>query len=431
MIPAMVLVALEVLASTAALNALFHVDWPLWGPALFVAVGVAAVQATCWMTGKSAWLPWALGVVALLLGLWNKSRYGDLFSQPTHMWSEVTPLELLTLLAFTAVSYGVGIMGVARQRRGDPLPSFGIIAWLERVLDRDPEGRLPFRSPTEAQFWVEWNRKGLAMPVLVVLGLVMGCVGWLIFSRDPKDLFEVLVAVGAILSLSGFILGALIGNVGPNDSTFEMGHFLATRPITTPDLARIILKSTAKGVFMAWAIWAGTFLTLYLLLQATHPTPEKMLPDGWSWWYFPAALIGPWVVVMSVSAAGLTGHAKLFYQLFLIPIILFFFILLSKFVLSPQAHVQLEHGAVIVLGAAFIIGTAWAFVAARRRALIGTPETTAAICVWFALSAIVIFNWVTQSALPIPAYAFILGIVALAVAPLATAPLALSWNRHR
>lgn len=431
MIPAMALVALEVLASTAALNALFRVDWPFLGPALFVAVAVAAVQATCWMAGKSAWLPWALGIVALVLGLWNKSRYGDLFSQPTHMWSEVTAIELLTLLAFTAMSYGIGIMGVARQRRGDPLPSLGIIAWIERILDPDPEGSLPFRSPIEAQLSVEWGRKGVAMPVLVVLSLVIGCAGWLIFNRDPKDLFEVFIAVGAILSLAGFVLGALVGNVGPNDSTFEMGHFLATRPITSSDLARIILKSTAKGVVAAWAIWAGAFLSLYLILLAIHPTPDELLPDGWNWWCFPAALMGTWVVVMSVAATGLTGQSKLFYQLLIIPLASFFLILLSKFVLSPQAHMQIEQGAVIALGTIFVIGTAWAFVAARRRALISTPETTATICVWIALSAIVIFHWVTQSTLPIPAYAFALGIVALAVAPLATTPLALSWNRNR
>src|SRR5712691_2504066 len=38
MLPAMVLVSLETLVSSAALNVVFDLNWPLWGPALFVAV---------------------------------------------------------------------------------------------------------------------------------------------------------------------------------------------------------------------------------------------------------------------------------------------------------------------------------------------------------------------------------------------------------
>ena len=117
MLPAMAAMALESVASTALLNAAFDVGWPLWGPALFAAVGVAAIQAVLWTTEKSGWIVLAIANVGAVLGLWFKLRFGPMFSQPTHQWVEVTPIEVLTLLMFAGVSYYAAIVGVARPKR--------------------------------------------------------------------------------------------------------------------------------------------------------------------------------------------------------------------------------------------------------------------------------------------------------------------------
>ena len=45
LLPAMAATALECLLSTAVINALFKVNWPLWGPALFMSVALAAFAA--------------------------------------------------------------------------------------------------------------------------------------------------------------------------------------------------------------------------------------------------------------------------------------------------------------------------------------------------------------------------------------------------
>ena len=63
LLPAMALMMLESLAVSAILNALFDVGWPLWGPSLFAAVGLAAVLATMWLTERTAWLPWGVGLI--------------------------------------------------------------------------------------------------------------------------------------------------------------------------------------------------------------------------------------------------------------------------------------------------------------------------------------------------------------------------------
>jgi hypothetical protein len=77
------------------------------------------------------------------------------------------------------------------------------------------------------------------------------------------------------------------------------------------------------------------------------------------------------------------------------------------------------------------LGTVWAFVAARRRGLIGSPTVASAFSVWAVLGGLIVLDWVQHPARPL-----ILGVLAaclatLVVAPLAAAPLALAWNRNR
>lgn len=419
MLPAMALVALEMAASTAMLNALFGLGWPLWGPALFSAAALVALQATLWWTEKSAWLPFAVPLVGAVLGLWFKSRFGPMFSQPTRLWLEVTPSEVATLLAVVALSYWVAIVGVRRNRCGEPLGSLGIVAWFVRVFDREPEVGLPFRSPAEAQFWFEWRKKGWVIPATVNFCLMLGLVVWLIFNRDPKPLVEGFVVGGGMLSLLGLVFGMIVGNVGPSDSNLEMGHFLGTRPMTSADMSRTILKSAALSILVAWATWGVAFLCLFGILVATQTMPQPFLPSGVQWWYFPATLLGSWTVLALVASVGLAGRyswlGQLYFGLFGLIIALS---LISKFVLSHAAQSQLFYGLMAVGGIAFVLGTVWAYVTALRRSLIGGPVVCAAASVWIALSAVVVLEWVRHPVEQFPVYLFAIGLMAAAVAPL-------------
>ncbi|HET6884261.1 MAG TPA: hypothetical protein VFI31_29180, partial [Pirellulales bacterium] len=97
LLPMMVLMALETAVSTVALNALFDLGWPVWGPAFFAAVTTAAVAAMFWLTDKSGWVFVGLLIVPAAMGLWFKSRYGEVFSPPTRLWYEVTFAESVTM----------------------------------------------------------------------------------------------------------------------------------------------------------------------------------------------------------------------------------------------------------------------------------------------------------------------------------------------
>ena len=330
-----------------------------------------------WLTEKSGWIIFALTVVGIVLGVWFKSRHGMVSELPTHLWSAVTPAEVFAMLATVAISYWVAVKAVARNRRGEPPFSLGIVDWLIRMFDVAPAVSAPFRSPAHAQFWVEWRRKGEVMPAIVVVCLVAWLVIWFFASRDAEDLVNGFLAGGGLLSAVGLACGLVHGNVGTNDSEFAIGHFMATRPITNADLARTILRAAAQSVLLAWAIWAAAFLFAFLMLMLFDAVPMVELPEGLGWWYFPATLAGLWTAVGCVTSIGLAGRAKLFTQLMCGLFAAFIGLtLFSKFALSNQAQWQFER-AVVAIGATCVLGTAWMFLAARRRLLIQWPTVWA------------------------------------------------------
>ena len=431
MLPSMGLVWLESLASTACWNAMFGLSWPLWGPALFAAVGVAALQAVLWSAEKSAWLPLAVGVVGGMLGLWFKSRYGPMFSLPTHPWVAVSTADVFALLTFAGLSYYGAVGGVARRRCGEPLPSLGMIAWLARVCDPPPDVGAPFATPEQAHFWFEWRRKGPVMPATVVFGMVIGLGIWVLFIRDLKDLFEGFVAGGAMLTLMGF-LGFVLGIVGPNDQTFEMGHFLATRPLTNTEMSRTLLKVLAKSVLIAWVIWAVPFVILTAILFAKGAIPPVEVLNDWGWWYFPMTLLGCWTVVSVFASIAMTGRSALLPLLVLGVFALMIGLgLFYNYALPVSARLNFNRGVGVVFGVAISLGTVWAFVSARRRMLIGLPTVCAAFSVWMVLGGLIALDWLLHPARPLLLGVMVVLLAPLVVASLATAPLALAWNRNR
>ena len=69
-------------------------------------------------------------------------------------------------------------------------------------------------------------------------------------------------------------------------------------------------------------------------------------------------------------------------------------------------------------------------VAARKNSLISPQFMILGASLWMALSAVIITESL-RSHIPLSAVVLLIGVASLAISPLAAAPLAVTWNRHR
>ncbi len=434
MLPAMAIIALQMIVGIALIDLISSANWPFWGPAMAAAVAFAAVDAVVWLTEKSVhWLIVGMAILAFGLGLWFRSRYGFIFTGPPHYWSEVSVADVLVMLTVAIAAYWVAVVAVSRNRRGEPPISLGIAEWINRTFESllpvtDPK----FDSAFRAQCWMEWQRKGWIMPFGVLAALPFGLLAWLVFSRQAVDLLVGFFGGAFILPMIAFAAGGVLGGVDPNDSKYSIGHFLATRPISDADLARAILRTAAQSVLLGWAIWALACAIACGCVAANGQADLLPLrPDG-RWWYFPATLILPWVVASMVLSLGLLGRPKLVFQiLFGIIGISVIVPVASKMLLDPAGMLLLGQIVATALGVSLLVFSAAILQTARRRGLVERPIIWAAAAVWLAaILAFVIF----RPATPEPRLIGDIlgaGVLTLVVVPFAAAPLAVSVNRHR
>jgi hypothetical protein len=430
LLPAMAAVFVETAVWTAALNVFFGFDWPLWGPALLAAVTIASVLAAIWITQGSRWIIFALTILGAVFGMWFNSRYGAVFGEPTHYWSTVTPREILTMLIAAAMAWRIGVTGVARSRRGERPFSLGVVAWLDRLLDRTPSRGAPFRTPTNAQFWYEW-RHGWVASIIVVGILLIALTIWLFSGLNSRQLVSGVLDCAVLPVLAALINGVVMGNVNLGND-LVMGSFLATRPMTPTAQAYVILRAAAASLLLAWAFWALAVAVAYGICAAISGWPDPLIPVDYDWRQILPIFAASWILMASVLSAMLTGRGRLIVQLVTGTILAYIaFVLFAKYALPRESQDAAMGAMATMIGVALIGGTIAAFVAARRRALVEASTAWAALAVWAALVVVAVLALPSTIPAPPAAYIVLVGVLALAVAPLAAAPLALAWNRHR
>jgi len=427
---AMLLILLESLASIAVMNLLFDVHWPLWGPAIFVAVALSAMQAVVWLTEKSAWIAPSIALLGAALGVWFKSRYGAIVEFPDHYWTQLTPSDLLIMFVVVVLACVTGTAAIRRNRCGEPPISVGILEWLDRRLQPKPSLDSPFHSALAAQRWLEWRRKGWLMPGAVMIGMVFGICLWLLFSRDLRALLGGFLAGGGFLGAVGLLGGLVVGNAGPSDASSSMGPFLATRPLTTRDMARTILRTGLYSFIVAWLIWAAGLLVVYLLNVLSH---QPQFPaDEVQWWYFPATIVGPWIAVGIGISVMLADRPVFFGNVACAGLVIFpTTMVISSNLLSSHAQLLLSNGVSIAGGVSLFLITVWLFAKAHQRLLIGRSTLLIGACGWAVGSLLTITAWWIYGERTIPFAILLCGLCGLIVVPLAAAPLALALNRTR
>jgi hypothetical protein len=239
-----------------------------------------------------------------------------------------------------------------------------------------------------------------------------------------------------MLSAAGFVGGVVLGNVGPNDSNHEMSQFQGVRPLTSTEMARILLRVAARSTLQAWVLWIAAFALLVLILWLTGSLPQQLVPETVGWWYIPATILGPWVIATLGTSVGLTGWLSTRSKSVMLAIscLVALFVglpILARFLLTGSVREQLAHAVVIGFGVVSVLATAWAFRAARRRSFIEAPTVYACVSLFVTLVGLTLMARWFGPGDSVHFTAFCIGVAALAVAAPATAPLALAGNRNR
>lgn len=433
LIPAFILGTGQVLLYTLIVNLLFGLNWPGLGPAFFMGTVIVSFASVAWLFARSLWI---LPVVILVLGgesIWFKARFGPWNAMAQYYWTHVTLGEWITMGVTLVVALWFGTCAVALNRCGESINSQKIEAWFFRLVE-GKSGPFPvLESRNAAQFWFEWNQKGWLFPGGTLFMGVLGVVFWAIFDRQLPHLYHAFFIGGYLLAILGFISGLVFGNFGPQDVHHEIGHFLASKPMTNRQMAFVTLKVALFSMGLSWAFWAIGFVAVRILMAILGFEVDEKTVAELRWWYWPATLVLPWIALGAGMLMTISGYGLVFFQVVLGAYI---FWLVGAVGLSFHSDgVDLGKwftAACAVFAGLFLAGgTVWLFQRAIRLGILDFKEGLLALVVWLGLAVITGIGfgelWATHG----PLLILVQGGLALVLAPYAGAPVALGWNRTR
>jgi hypothetical protein len=357
----------------------------------------------------SSWGPWQAGVKALLAGTW--------------------------LLAIT-----IAWLGVRLERRGY------WTGWMRsdlvgRALQRLQPNPLPFGSPFQAQFWIEWRRNG-RFPLTLWAGVL--CVGLAAFasqriSAGPTaapwiwSSHEVVVPLG----LAGIIWLAITGLNLARDGTSKrlaLSSFTASRPVSTAILFQAKLAVGAVLWLSALLIFGASWF-LYLLVTGQLNSPLDFTQES----IIAAAFLGALSlhVLVGILPVSLSGRLPGF-PWSLLPLLVIYVIpvnLLPWFVDHGSPRALALFFILVLLVTGKLVLAFWAFRRALGLRVVSGWFVNGYLLLWLAAAGLLV--WMVYPAADrigsleeglwlIPA-----AVLLVPLARIGLSPLALASNRHR
>jgi hypothetical protein len=408
-------------ASTAViLNTVFDAGWTVVGPGLQAAFLFALFQAILWSTSGSLFFQGlaCLGSFWIVVVVAARTRM--------RMLEDFNALQLLLFVLATIVCLSVGTVGFARRRRGSAFEWEQFVGWLN-WRRWSATRSAAFRSPASAQFWLEFSDRGYSLPVgTSLIGIVVLSVAVFWPPPDPRAFVE---GISFCLAALACVVGIFLGLRSEHG---EFGNFNGSRPLTDSQIATAVLKSATFGLISAAVIWTAVVTaTLWILGERVESWP--VLQKNWQ--LASAELISKmaigavtvWSAVGLVTSACLAGKRVMAATFFLPLGLALVGIVTPKYVIPVEIRgwfMQWYFDS--CLGLAVLLGLA-TFVASSTLRLISwqTLFLAAGIAALTIVAAQFLLGW--EKSLPLEV---ICGCCMLPV-PLAAAPLAVWWNRHR
>jgi hypothetical protein len=453
LIPAMLSAALLCLAVTAAFNLATNSTWPLVGPALFCAAATTILLAAIWATAGLDLIR-----VLILVGIgfsllhWLGLRNADTRLPLTETWRQLTTAEVLSMLVAIAASYVVAVIGIRLDRSAQlpwsQLPSLQEL-WLRitgTVKRETPPRR--FGSAWRAQLWREWREKAFVGPFILFAYLACVLAWYLAGWSNERGLMQGVVFAGYWLVLLFSVLGLAFGKCGGTIRDPKCSAFLAALPMSDKALSYAILRSAFASLSMTWGLWIAVIAVAFVFL-APHIDASREVRsiltsiydfgpgDTWGGAIMSLllALVAMWTIVGMAASIVLTGRAWFLTLVYVLAVGLAVAYAVGIHWLHYYQRQWVIPWIDASLFAAAVLATLGMFGLAIRRRHLGRQDLLVAAAIWLAVL------FLLEVALHMPTgigspylYAgdFVFPFVAvIPLFPLAAAPLALAWNRHR
>ena len=246
----------------------------LWPAAMLVAI-LASLQALFWtpMRFPTARIFIAIGLLGALTYFGAANPYG------------LAEWKLsLVFAGVVAAAFGVAVRGVACAR----MSAQAIRVPRESVSARIVTQKAAFRTPQRAQFWYEFRRGGMVLPVITLMICVLSSVpiffeqalGSPYYAAPVVANLYVMVYLGALLRALPFIawiLGGAVWISGARASALSLPAFIAMRPLSSIEMAAARLKARIASAGIAFGIMLVCAL-IWLMLSGEIVNPDTMQP---------------------------------------------------------------------------------------------------------------------------------------------------------
>jgi hypothetical protein len=355
------------------------------------------------------------------------------------------------MIGVILASYGVAVLAVTQDRQGNQLSLAFFGQKFGRVLDRMPTWGRPFRTNHGALAWCLWRRKGYVFPAInvVIVALI-----FILYSgmpvRQPATLASVLFAGCLMANIWAMpcIVGISFGS--QSAKTFELDTFQATRAVGNPTLLWISFRTGLLSLLSGWALFClGWFLfglwlrwtgqenapklveALKEMMIVTQHPKSPFVPERVELGVAGLYLCYAWMSLTLPASLMLTGRRWLIAGTCVCACLSLPVISIAGELLPNNLTVTAGRILLWGIGLGLTVGTLWAHVHALRKRMVKVHVTLLAVGLYlllWAFMAYVHLPKVTLTSLRLCVYA---GLLALPVAPLALAPIALAWNRHR
>jgi hypothetical protein len=306
----LVLVAVPVANGVSAV-ALVYLGWvkffftpdevsnPAW-TAFLIGAFMVLYQAILWILARfSALRMIVIGIVGMTLNVVSLL--------PSFPRSNLSESFLASIVATCAViAFLTAWIYIGRQRSGGAAGRGWIRLICEHLADRLPRRNKPFRSPAGAQFWFEWRRGGLMLPVFIggLLVFVIGPLSWYL-RNEPGAPLRILVTTLAMPIILALPVGKAFSKPDLWSSDLSVPSFVAVRPLATGELVIVKMKVAALSAAISWLL----VFAFLLLGPAQRPPGENVR------WVAPVVIAGiflTWRFLVGGLWIGLSGNTTLF-----------------------------------------------------------------------------------------------------------------------